>query len=232
MQAPAPPISPEAWQAIGLTLQLATVSTLILLIISTPLAWWLSQTQSRWRAPISALVTLPLVLPPTVLGFYILMLLGPQGWIGILTQWLGIGLLSFSFSGLLIGSIIFSLPFAVQPIQYAFEAIGKRPLEVAATLRAKPLDAFFSVALPLAKPGLLTATILSFAHTVGEFGVVLMIGGNIPGQTNVVSTQIFSHVEAMEYTQAHWLAAGMALFSFAVLISLALLKKRSDRVLP
>lgn len=227
-----PLISPEAWQAIGLTLQLATLTTAILLLIATPLAWWLSQTRSRWRVMIGALVTLPLVLPPTVLGFYILVLLGPHGWVGMLTQSLGIGLLSFSFAGLLIGSIIFSLPFAVQPIQYAFEAIGQRPLEVAATLRAKPLDVFFSVALPLAKPGLLTAAVLSFAHTVGEFGVVLMIGGNIPGKTRVVSTQIFGHVEAMEYSQAHWLAAGMVIFSFAVLMALTFLKKRSDRVLP
>lgn len=225
-------ISPDAWQAIWLTIQLATLTTIILLVIATPLAWWLSQTESRWRAPIGALVTLPLVLPPTVLGFYILILLGPNGWIGMLTQSLDMGLLSFSFTGLLIGSIIFSLPFAVQPIQYAFEAIGKRPMEVAATLRAKPLDAFFNVALPLAKPGLLTATVLSFAHTVGEFGVVLMIGGNIPGQTRVVSTQIYGHVEAMEYTQAHWLATGMVVFSFAVLITLSLLKRRADRVLP
>lgn len=225
-------ISPEAWQAIGLTFQLAALTTAILLLIATPLAWWLSQTHSRWRATVGALVTLPLVLPPTVLGFYILVLLGPHGWIGMLTQSLGIGLLSFSFAGLLIGSIIFSLPFAVQPIQYAFEAIGKRPLEVAATLRAKPLDVFFSVALPLARPGLLTAAVLSFAHTVGEFGVVLMIGGNIPGKTRVVSTQIFGYVEAMEYSQAHWLAAGMVVFSFAVLMALTFLKKRSERVLP
>ncbi len=226
------PISAEAWQAIGLTIQLATLTTLILLVLATPLAWWLSQTSSRWRAPIGALVTLPLVLPPTVLGFYILLLLGPQGWIGRLTESLGMGLLSFSFSGLLIGSIIFSLPFAVQPIQYAFEAIGKRPLEVAATLRAKPLDAFFTVALPQAKAGLLTATVLTFAHTVGEFGVVLMIGGNIPGKTQVVSTQIYGYVEAMDYAQAHWLAGGMVVFSFVILIALSFLKKRSDRVLP
>ena len=229
---PTLPISLEAWQAIGLTLQLATATTFILLLVATPLAWWLSQTQSKWRAAVGALVTLPLVLPPTVLGFYILVVLGPDGWIGMVTQAIGLGLLSFSFSGLLIGSIIFSLPFAVQPIQYAFEAIGRRPLEVAATLGAKPLDAFFSVALPLAKPGLLTATVLSFAHTVGEFGVVLMIGGNIPGQTRVVSTQIFGHVEAMEYTQAHWLAAGMVVFSFGVLLFLTRLKKRHDRVMP
>lgn len=232
MTAPVTLVTPEAMQAIFLTLKLASLTTLLLLLIATPLAWWLSQTYSRWRAPISAMVTLPLVLPPTVLGFYILVVLGPQGWVGQLTQSLGLGVLSFSFTGLLIGSIIFSLPFAVQPIQYAFEAIGKRPMEVAATLRASPLDAFFSVALPLAKPGLLTATVLSFAHTVGEFGVVLMIGGNIPGQTSVVSTQIYGHVEAMEYTQAHWLAAGMVVFSFGVLLALSRLKRRSDRVMP
>ena len=225
-------MSPDAWQAIALTLKLAAFTTIILLIVATPLAWWLSQPRSKWRAPISALVTLPLVLPPTVLGFYLLMLLGPQGWVGRLTEALGVGLLSFSFTGILLGSIVFSLPFSVQPIQYAFEAIGRRPLDVAATLRASPLDSFFSVALPLAKPGLFTATVLTFAHTVGEFGVVLMIGGNIPGETRVVSTQIFGHVEAMEYSQAHWLAAGMVVFSFAVLLCLSLLKKRSDRVLP
>ncbi len=223
-------ITAEGWQAIALTLQLATLTSLLLLLMATPLAWWLSQTQSRLRSTVSALVTLPLVLPPTVLGFYILVLLGPQGWVGQLTQTLGLGVLSFSFAGLLLGSVIFSLPFAVQPIQYAFEAMGRRPMEVAATLRARPVDAFFSVALPLAKPGLLTATVLSFAHTVGEFGVVLMIGGNIPGQTRVVSLQIYNHVEAMEYAQAHWLAAGMVVFSLGVLIALARLKKRSDRV--
>ena len=227
-----PTVTPDAMQAIFLTLKLASLTTLLLLLIATPLAWWLSQTRSRWRASVSAIVTLPLVLPPTVLGFYILIVLGPQGWFGQLTQSLGLGVLSFSFAGLLIGSIIFSLPFAVQPIQYAFEAIGKRPMEVAATLRASPLDAFFTVALPLAKPGLFTATVLSFAHTVGEFGVVLMIGGNIPGKTQVVSTQIYGHVEAMEYAQAHWLAAGMVVFSFAVLIALSRLKRRSERVMP
>ncbi len=225
------PISDEAWQAIGVTIQLATLTTLALLLLATPLAWWLSQTKSKWRTPIGAVVTLPLVLPPTVLGFYLLVLMGPQGWVGNLTDMLGIGLLSFSFTGLLIGSIIFSLPFAVQPIQYAFEAIGKRPLEVAATLRANPMDAFFTVALPQAKAGLMTASVLTFAHTVGEFGVVLMIGGNIPGKTQVVSTQIYGYVEAMEYTQAHWLAGGMLVFSFLILIALSVLKKRSDRVL-
>lgn len=220
----------QAWQAIALTLQLASVSTVLLLLMATPLAWWLSQTRSRWRAAVGALVMLPLVLPPTVLGFYILVLLGPQGWVGQWTQALGLGVLSFSFTGLVIGSLVFSLPFAVQPIQHAFEAMGRRPMEVAATLRARPLDAFISVALPLARPGLLTAAVLSFAHTVGEFGVVLMVGGNIAGQTRVVSTQIYGHVEAMEYAQAHVLAAGMVVFSFAVLLALMRLQKHRDRV--
>lgn len=226
------PISPEAWAAIALTLELAASATVILLLVATPLAWWLSQTASRWRAPVSALVTLPLVLPPTVLGFYLLVVMGPQGPLGQITQALGWGVLSFTFTGLLIGSVIFSLPFAVQPIQHAFESIGARPMEVALTLRASPVDAFFTVALPLARPGLVTAAILSFAHTVGEFGVVLMIGGNIPGKTRVVSTQIYGHVEAMEYVQAHWLAGGMVVFSFAVLLALSMMRKRAGRVLP
>jgi molybdate transport system permease protein len=225
-------ISPEAWAAIVLTLELAASATVILLLLATPLAWWLSQTASRWRAPVSALVTLPLVLPPTVLGFYLLVAMGPQGPLGQLTQALGWGVLSFTFAGLLIGSVVFSMPFAVQPIQHAFEAIGARPMEVALTLRASPVDAFFTVALPLARPGLVTAAILSFAHTVGEFGVVLMIGGNIPGKTRVVSTQIYGHVEAMEYAQAHWLAGGMVVFSFAVLLALSMMRKRVGRVLP
>lgn len=219
-------------QAISLTAELATLTTLVLLLIATPIAWWLSGTRSRWRAPISALVTLPLVLPPSVLGFYLLVAMGPDGPLGRLTMFLGWGTLSFTFAGLLVGSIIFSLPFAVQPIQHAFEAVGPRPMEVAATLRARPLDAFFSVALPLARPGLVTAAILSFAHTVGEFGVVLMIGGNIPGKTRVVSTQIYGHVEAMEYAQAHWLAGGMVLLSFVVLLALSLMKRRPGRVMP
>ncbi len=223
----------DAWPAIRLTLELAAVTTALLLVLATPLAWWLSQTRSQWRGAVSALVSLPLVLPPTVLGFYLLVLMGPHGWVGQLTQSLGWGLLTFSFAGLVIGSVFFSLPFAVQPIQHAFEAIGPRPLEVAATLRARPIDAFWSVALPLARPGLVTAAILSFAHTVGEFGVVLMLGGNIPGETRVVSIQIFGHVEAMEYAQAHWLSAGMVLFSFGVLLALAGLRGRSSaRVLP
>jgi molybdate transport system permease protein len=226
------PISPEAWAAIVLTLELAASATVILLLLATPLAWWLSQTASRWRVAVSALVTLPLVLPPTVLGFYLLVAMGPQGPLGQITQALGWGVLSFTFAGLLIGSVIFSLPFAVQPIQHAFESIGARPMEVALTLRASPVDAFFTVALPLARPGLVTAAILSFAHTVGEFGVVLMIGGNIPGKTRVVSTQIYGHVEAMEYAQAHWLAGGMVIFSFAVLLALSMMRKRVGRVLP
>lgn len=224
--------SMQALQAIWLTVELATLTTLVLLVIATPLGWWLSRTSSRWRAPVSALVTLPLVLPPSVLGFYLLVAMGPDGPLGRLTLWLGWGTLSFTFTGLLVGSIIFSLPFAVQPIQHAFEAAGPRPMEVAATLRARPLDAFFSVALPLARPGLVTAAILSFAHTVGEFGVVLMIGGNIPGKTRVVSTQIYGHVEAMEYPQAHWLAGGMVLLSFMVLLALSLMKRRLGRVMP
>ena len=225
-------LTPDDWSAIGLTLQLASLTTLCLLLLATPLAWWLSQTHSVWRSPVSALVTLPLVLPPSVLGFYLLVVMGPQGPLGQFTQAMGWGVWSFTFTGLLLGSVLFSLPFAVQPIQHAFETMGTRPMEVAATLRASPLDAFVHVALPLAKPGLLTAAILSFAHTVGEFGVVLMIGGNIPGQTRVVSTQIYGHVEAMEYAQAHGLAGGMVVFSFVVLLLLALLKKSAARVLP
>lgn len=226
------PLSAEAVEAIGLTLKLAALSTLLLLLIATPLAWWLARTTAWWRAPVRALVTLPLVLPPSVLGFYLLVALGPHGPLGQLTQSLGWGVLSFTFTGLLIGSIIFSLPFAVQPLQSAFEAVGRRPLEVAATLRAGPLDAFFSVALPQARGGLLVAAILTFAHTVGEFGVVLMIGGNIPGQTRVVSTLLYGYVEGMQYTQAHWLAGGMLLFSFALLLLLGTLRGGHARVAP
>lgn len=222
-------LDPQAWQAIALTLRLATLTTLVLLILATPLAWWLAHTRSRARAPVSALVTLPLVLPPSVLGFYLLVALGPQGPLGQFTQAMGWGVLSFTFTGLLIGSVVFSLPFAVQPIHNAFEAMGTRPMEVAATLRASPLDAFVTVALPQARTGLLTAAVLSFAHTVGEFGVVLMIGGNIPGQTRVVSTLIYGHVEALEYAQAHVLAAGMLLFSFLVLLALAWLRPPARR---
>ena len=224
------PLSHDDLQALWLTLRLAGLTTLILLVLATPLAWWLATTRSRWAAPISALVTMPLVLPPTVLGFYLLVSLGPQGWGGQLTQSLGLGLLPFTFAGLVVASVIYSLPFAVQPLQRAFEAVGARPLEVAATLRASPLDTFFHVVLPLARPGVVTAAILSFAHTVGEFGVVLMIGGNIPQQTRVVSTQIYGHVEALDYVQAHWLSASMVAFAFAVLWALALVNRRTARV--
>lgn len=223
------PLSHDDLQAIWLTLKLATLTTVLLLVLATPLAWWLAHARSRWAAVVGALATLPLVLPPTVLGFYLLVAMGPQGWGGQLTQALGLGLLPFTFGGLVVASVIYSLPFAVQPMQRAFEAIGRRPMEVAATLRAGPVDAFFHVALPLARPGLLTAAILSFAHTVGEFGVVLMIGGNIPAQTRVVSTQIYGHVEALAYTQAHWLSAGMVAFSFVVLVALGLVERRARR---
>jgi molybdate transport system permease protein len=206
--------------AIWLTLKLASIVTLILLLVGTPIAWWLARTRSGWKGPVGAVVALPIVLPPTVLGFYLLLVMGPNGAVGQFTQWAGIGLLPFTFWGLVIASVFYSLPFVVQPIQNAFEALGDRPLEAAATLGAKPLDAFFSVAVPLAKPGFLTASVLGFAHTVGEFGVVLMIGGNIPDKTRVVSVQIYDHVEALEYAQAHWLSAGMVVFSFLVLAAL------------
>jgi molybdate transport system permease protein len=215
--------------AIVLTLELAALTTLILLLLGTPLAWWLARTRSAWKGPVGALVALPLVLPPTVLGFYFLVTMGPNGPIGAFTQWLGVGLLPFSFAGLVIGSVLYSMPFVVQPIQNAFEAIGSEPLEAAATLRASPLDRFFSVALPLARPGYLTAVVMGFAHTVGEFGVVLMIGGNIPEKTRVVSVQIYDHVEALEYAQAHWLAGGMVLFSFFVLLALYALNPTGRR---
>ena len=214
------PLTAEDFAAIGLTLRLAGLATTILLVLCTPLAWWLAHTRSRWRRPVAAVVALPLVLPPTVLGFYLLMLMGPQGAVGAFTQWLGLGTLPFTFWGLLVGSVAYSLPFAVQPLQRAFESLSARPLEVAATLGAGPIDRFFSVVLPLARPGFITAGILSFAHTVGEFGVVLMLGGNIPGVTRVVSVQIYDHVEALQYTQAHWLAGGMVAFSFIVLLAL------------
>lgn len=225
------PLGAEDLHAIWLTLKLATATTVLLLLLATPLAWWLAHTQSRWRAAVGAVVALPLVLPPTVLGFYLLITFGPHGAGAQLTQALGLGLLPFTFAGLLVGSLLYSLPFAVQPLQHAFETVGRRPLEAAATLGARPLDAFLSVAVPLARPGFATAAVLTFAHTIGEFGVVLMIGGNIPQQTRVVSTQIYGHVEALEYAQAHWLAGGMVLFSFVVLLGLALINRRTTRVL-
>ncbi|MGB4672855.1 MAG: molybdate ABC transporter permease subunit [Azovibrio sp.] len=206
--------------AVWLTLKLASVVTLLLLLLGTPIAWWLARTRSWWKGPVGAVVALPLVLPPTVLGFYLLILMGPHGLVGQLTQSLGLGILPFTFPGLVIASVCYSMPFVVQPIQNAFEAMGERPMEVAASLRASPRDAFFSVALPLARPGFVSAAILGFAHTVGEFGVVLMIGGNIPGKTRVVSVQLYDHVEAMEYVEAHGLAGGMVAFSFLVLLAL------------
>jgi molybdate transport system permease protein len=207
-------------EAILLTLRLAAVTTLILFVVGTPIAWWLSRTHSRLKGPVGAVVALPLVLPPSVLGFYLLVTMGPNGPVGQLTEALGIGLLPFTFWGLVVGSVFYSLPFMVQPVQNAFEAIGERPLEAAATLRASPLDRFFTVALPLSLPGFVTAGILTFAHTVGEFGVVLMIGGNIPGVTRVASVQIYDYVEALEYGNAHRLAAVLLVFSFVVLLAL------------
>jgi len=214
------PLSQADFAAIQLTLELASLTTLLLLLIGTPIAWWLARTGSWLKKPLAAIVALPLVLPPTVIGFYLLVSMGPHGAIGQLTQSLGLGTLTFTFSGLVIGSVLYSLPFVVQPLQNAFEAIGRAPLEAAATLRANPWDAFFCVVVPLARPGFLTAAILGFAHTVGEFGVVLMIGGNIPGKTQVASVQIYNHVETLEYAQAHWLAGSLVIFSFLVLLAL------------
>ncbi|MDO9106584.1 MAG: molybdate ABC transporter permease subunit [Methylovulum sp.] len=206
--------------ALLLTLKVAGIATVLLLIFGTPIAWWLVRTPSRWKGVVNALVALPLVLPPTVLGFYLLVLMGPYGPVGRFTAEVGLGTLPFTFGGVIVASVLYSLPFVVQPLQTAFAAIGERPLEVAATLRAGPLDTFFSVVVPLARPGFMTATVLGFAHTVGEFGVVLMVGGNIPGKTRVVSVQIYNHVEAMEYAQAHGLAACLLAFSFVVLLLL------------
>jgi len=213
-------LTSEDFDTLLLTAKVASLATVLMLLIGTPLAWWLARTSSVWKGIINTLVALPLVLPPTVLGFYLLVLMGPAGPIGQLTRWLGLGTLPFTFEGLVIASVLYSLPFVVQPLQASFSAIGAQPLEAAATLRASPLDTFFSVVMPLAKPGFLTATILGFAHTVGEFGVVLMVGGNIPDKTRVVSVQIYNHVEALEYSEAHWLAGGLLLFSFTVLLIL------------
>lgn len=213
-------MSADAWAAIRLTAELATLSTLLLLLVGTPLAWWLARTRSVWKPLFASLVAMPLVLPPTVLGFYLLLLMGPHGPVGQLTQSLGLGRLPFSFAGLVVGSVIYSMPFVVQPLQQAFEAIPERLLEAASTLRASPWDRFVSVALPLARPGFVTASVLGFAHTVGEFGVVLMIGGNIPGETRVLSVAIYDHVEAGEFAEAHRLAAGMVVFALVVLVTL------------
>ncbi|WP_124552856.1 molybdate ABC transporter permease subunit [Methylophilus methylotrophus] len=222
-------LSTEDIQAIWLTIKLASVVTLLLLIIGTPVAWWLVRSRAWWKGVVASIVALPLVLPPSVLGFYLLLAMGPQGPLGMLTQATGLGSLPFTFWGLVLASVLYSLPFMVQPLHTAFEAIGERPLEVAATLRASPLDTFFSVVIPMAWPGFLTAAMLTFAHTVGEFGVVLMIGGNVPGQTRVASVQIYDHVEALEYSQAHTLAAVMLVFSFVVLLALHMWRTQPNR---
>ncbi len=220
-------LTADDWQAVVLTLKLATVTTVLLLLAGTPIAWWLTRTASRWRHAVAAVVALPLVLPPTVLGFYLLLLLGPEGPVGRAMLALGMDTLPFTFGGLVVASLAYSLPFVVQPLQAAFESVGRGPLEAAASLRAGPLDRFFSVVLPLSAPGLLAATVLGFAHTVGEFGIVLMIGGNIPGATRVLSLAVYDHVEALEYGRAHLLAAGMVAFSFAVLLAMQLLGARA-----
>ncbi|MET0047483.1 MAG: molybdate ABC transporter permease subunit [Sedimenticola sp.] len=218
--------------ALVITLKLAGVTTLILLLLGTPFAWWLARSRWRFKFLIEAVVALPLVLPPTVLGFYLLVALGPHGPLGGVMQWFGGQSLAFTFTGLVIGSVFYSMPFVVQPLQDAFSAIGRRPMEVAATLGASPLDRFFTVAIPLARPGFLTAAVLGFAHTLGEFGVVLMIGGNIPGETQVLSIAIYDHVEALEYGQAHWLSGGLLLLSFLMLIAVYALNRRFSVVSP
>jgi len=212
--------------ALFITLKLAGVSTLILLLLGTPLAWWLSQTRWKLKTILEAIIALPLVLPPTVLGFYLLITLGPNGPVGRMLESFGGASIAFTFTGLVVGSVIYSMPFVVQPLQNAFSGIGRRPMEVAATLRASPLDRFFSVAVPLARSGFITAAVLGFAHTVGEFGVVLMIGGNIPGETQVLSITIYDHVEALEYGQAHWLAGGLLLLSFLMLMVVYIFNRR------
>ncbi len=210
-------LSADDWAALGLTLRLAALVTVLLLLVGTPLAWWLARSTSSWRRPVAAVVALPLVLPPTVLGFYLLLAMGPSGPVGRLTESLGLGLLPFTFAGLVVASMLYSLPFVVQPLQAAFQSLGDRPLEVAATLRAGPFDRFVSVALPMARPGFITAAVLGFTHTVGEFGVVLMIGGSLPGSTRVVSVQLYDHVEALDYGAAHGLAAVLLVFAFVTL---------------
>jgi len=212
--------------ALFITFKLAGVSTLILLLLGTPLAWWLSQTRWKLKTILEAIIALPLVLPPTVLGFYLLITLGPYGPVGGMLESLGGASIAFTFTGLVVGSVIYSMPFVVQPLQNAFSGIGRRPMEVAATLRASPIDRFFSVAVPLARSGFITAAVLGFAHTVGEFGVVLMIGGNIPGETQVLSITIYDHVEALEYGQAHWLAGGLLLLSFLMLMMVYIVNRR------
>ena len=223
------PVIEDIWSPIRLTLALASITTIFLLVIGTPIAWWLARGKARWKEAVAAVVALPLVLPPTVLGFYLLLALGPHGPGGLVAALFGLRTLAFTFEALVIGSVLYSMPFVVQPIRNAFEAIGERPLEVASTLRATPWDAFWTVAVPLARPGFMTGAVLGFAHTVGEFGVVLMIGGNIPGRTKVLSVAIYDYVESLQWTQAHILAAGMLIFSFVVILSMMLLEKRIAR---
>ena len=222
-------LSPEIWTAVRLTIELAALTTAILLVVGTPLAWWLARSQAAWKEAVAAVVALPLVLPPTVLGFYLLVAFGPDGPGGALAGLWGARTLAFTFEGLVVGSVVYSLPFVVQPIRNAFEAVGDRPLEVAATLRASPARAFWTVAVPLARPGFLTGAVLGFAHTVGEFGVVLMIGGNIPGETKVLSVAIYDFVETLRWREANILASGMVVFAFAVILAMMLIEKRMRR---
>jgi molybdate transport system permease protein len=223
-------LDPDVWIAVRLTIELAVVTTIAVLLIGTPIAWWLARTRVWWKEIVATVVAMPLVLPPTVLGFYLLLMLGPDGPGGRIAGLWGAQTLAFSFTGLVIGSVVYSLPFVVQPIRNAFEAIGERPLEVAATLRASPWRAFWTVAVPLARPGFLTAAVLGFAHTVGEFGVVLMIGGNIPGVTKVLSVAIFDYVETSQWREASILSGGMAVFAFIVILSMILIQKRVTRI--
>ena len=223
-------LAPDIWVAVRLTIELAAVTTIAVLLIGTPIAWWLARTRLWWKEIVATVVAMPLVLPPTVLGFYLLLVLGPEGPGGRIAGLWGAQTLAFSFTGLVIGSVVYSLPFVVQPIRNAFEAMGTRPLEVAATLRASPWRAFWTVAVPLARPGFLTAAVLGFAHTVGEFGVVLMIGGNIPGETKVLSVAIYDYVETSQWREASILSGGMAVFAFIVILSMILVQKRVARV--
>lgn len=222
-------LASDIWQPIRLTIELAAMTTVLLMIAGTPVAWWLARSNAWWKEGVATMVALPLVLPPTVLGFYLLVALGPNGPGGWVAGLWGGRTLAFTFQGLVIGSVLYSMPFVVQPIRNAFEAMGDRPLEVAATLRASPARAFWTVAVPLARPGLLTGAVLGFAHTVGEFGVVLMIGGNIPGQTKVLSVAIFDYVETSQWREAHILAAGMVIFAFAVILTTTIIEKHVSR---
>jgi molybdate transport system permease protein len=223
-------VPPDIRQPVLLTIELAAVTTIILLIIGTPIAWWLARSKAWWKEAVATLVAMPLVLPPTVLGFYLLVALGPHGPGGAIAGLWGGRTLAFTFEGLVIGSVLYSMPFVVQPIRNAFAAIGERPLEVAATLRASPMRAFWTVAVPLARPGFLTGAVLGFAHTMGEFGVVLMIGGNIPGETKVLLVAIYDYVETSQWHEANILAAGMVVFAFAVILAMTMIEKRAARV--